>query len=275
MRFDYISEGTTISGSVVDYTDTVDNNGEGGCMALEDNGFLEYLQLEGADPELVTKSELLAAVRKRGYSVGDRQLTFYVSEGLIPKSVRAGSRAGVYPRIVVDLLAWILTAKDGGLSVDAIRELLPVWKYLVRASNDGRIDLGELEYIARQNVTTIEASYAIPGVVADALLRHMCPECQAKVVLVLKDGTEQTLSNPSTTVGFAIARRGDEESGETDPRWVARTRLALARVGKGIAKDPTTVILGLRPNEPIPPDPQESDSSGSSGSSHDDRKEAV
>lgn len=244
-------------------------------MGVEDNGFMEYLQLQGSDPELVTKSELIAAVRKRGYSVSDRQLTFYVSEGLIPKSVRAGSRAGVYPLIVVTLLAWILRAKDGGLSVEAIRELLPVWKYLVRARKDGRIDLGELEYIARQHVATIGGSYAVPAVVDDVLLHGVCPKCRAELIVVLKDGTERNLSDPSTTVGFAIARRADEESGETNPTWVARTRIALARVCEATATDPTTVILGLRPNEAIPPDQPESGASDSTGSSHDHEQETV
>lgn len=238
------------------YTATVDKNGEGDHMSFEENGFMEYLQLQDSKPELVTKSELLAEVRRRGYSVGDRQLTFYISEGLIPKSVRVGSRAGAYPRIVVQLLAWILSAKDGGLSVGTIRELLPVWKYLIRARNSMRLDLGELEYIARQQVTTIEGSYAIPAVVADVM--HICDKCKKECVLVLKDGTEQVLSDASTTLGFAIARRADEESGETKPRWVARTRITLANISTTGA-DPTVVILGLRPNEAIPPDSPESD----------------
>lgn len=219
----------------------------------EDNAFLEYLQLQGPDPVLVTKSELIAKVRERGYSVSDRQLTFYVSEGLIPKSVRVGSRAGVYPQIVVELLGWVLRCKAGGLSVEAIRELLPVWKYLIRSLNEQRIDLAELEYIARQHVTTLEGSYAIPAVVS-SVLGDVCPECRAKFVLVLKDGTERVLSEPSATVGFAIAQRGDEVSDDTDAKWVARTRLALGGGGGDTANDPTTVILGLRVGEALPPE---------------------
>jgi DNA-binding transcriptional MerR regulator len=224
-------------------------------MAFDENGFLEYLQLQGSDPELVTKSELLSAVRQRGYSVGDRQLTFYISEGLVPKSVRVGSRAGAYPRIVIELLIWILRAKEGGLSVEAIRELLPVWKYLIRARNDRRIDLSELEYIARQHVQTIEGSYAIPPVVGNVLIGSICTECSQGMRLILKDGREQSLCDPATTIGFAIARRGDDESGETGPTWIARTRMAMVYGFNGIPQDPTTVILGLAPNEALPPDP--------------------
>jgi len=229
-------------------------------MVPEENGFLEYLQLQGSDPVLVTKSELLSAVRQSGYSVGDRQLTFYISEGLVPKSVRVGSRAGAYPRIVIELLIWILRAKEGGLSVEAIRELLPVWKYLIRARNGRRIDLGELQYIARQHVRTIEGSYAIPPVVANVLIGTICDECSQGIRLVDKDGNEKSLCDPATTIGFAIARRGDDESGETEPRWIARTRIALVDGFNGVSKDPTTVILGLGPNETLPPDPADSGS---------------
>lgn len=242
-------------------------------MQVEENGFLEYLQLQGSDPELVTKSELIAVVRGLGYSVSDRQLTFYVSEGLIPKSVRVGSRAGVYPRIVVELLAWILRAKEGGLSVEAIRELLPVWKYLIRACRDGRMDLGELEYIARQHVATLEGSYAIPAVVS-GVLHDVCPKCRAKIALVLKDGTEKTLGDSSATVGFAIARRGDGED-DSEAKWIARSRLALGGDGGDAGKDPTTVILGLRPSEALPPDQPESAVPDHSDSSHHELKEQV
>lgn len=242
-------------------------------MQADANGFLEYLQLQGSDPELVTKSELISVVRELGYSVSDRQLTFYVSEGLIPKSVRAGSRAGVYPRIVVELLAWILRAKEGGLSVEAIRELLPVWKYLIRARKDRRIDLAELEYIARQHVVTLEGSYAMPAIVS-GVLHGACRRCRAKVVVVFKDGTEKSLGDPSVTVGFAIARRGDDEGGP-EGTWIARSRLALGGDGGDTGKDPTTVILGVRPGEALPPDKPDPDVAEHADSSHDDPKELV
>ena len=262
-------------GKTLRYTDAVDNDSEGGDTVPEENGFLEYLQLQGPDPVLVTKSELIAIVRKSGYSVSDRQLTFYVSEGLIPKSVRVGSRAGVYPRIVVELLQWVLRCKDGGLSVEAIRELLPVWKYLVRAREEQRIDLGELEYIARQHVATLEGSYAIPPVVSD-VLRGICRKCRAKVVLVFKDGTERTLGEPSATVGFAIARRGGEGANDADAKWIAHTRLALGDDDGDHANDPTTVILGVRSGEALPPEQPEPDSPDHSDSSrHDDNLKEI
>ncbi|BCT76266.1 hypothetical protein SCMU_21080 [Sinomonas cyclohexanicum] len=228
-------------------------------MAGEENGFLEYLQLQGSEPDLVTKSELLAAVRRRGYSIGERQLSFYVSEGIVPKSVRVGSRAGAYPRIVVELLAWVAGARDGGLAVDTIRELLPVWKLLIRARNAKRLDLAELEYVARQQVSSLEGSLAIPAVVTDVL--HVCGKCHAcaDVVVILKDGSEKMLASYDTTLGFAIARRVDVEANGSDessgrPVWFARTRITLAINDKDVKTDPTTIILGLRPNEALPED---------------------
>jgi hypothetical protein len=46
-------------------------------VAMEENGFLEYVQLQGGTADLVTKSELIHAVRSSGYSLSNRQLTFY------------------------------------------------------------------------------------------------------------------------------------------------------------------------------------------------------
>lgn len=231
-------------------------------MAVEENGFLEYLQLQGSEPDLVTKSDLLSEVRQVGYRIGERQLSFYVSEGVLPKSVRVGSRAGAYPRIVVELLKWVLRARDGGLTVDAIRELLPVWKLLTRARRDKRLDLGELEYVARQHVRSTEASMAMPVVVSDVLTT--CPDClgctPANIVVVMKDGDEKNLDDISTTLGFAIARKVEaetvvDEAPEVRTVWLARTRITLATgVDQDLRTDPTTVILGVGPNEKLPED---------------------
>lgn len=235
-------------------------------MAIEENGFLEYLQLQGSEPDLVTKSELIAAVRDRGYSIGERQLSFYVTEGIIPKSVRVGSRAGAYPRIVVQLLTWVLRARDRGLTVESIRELLPVWKLLIRARREDRLDLGELEYVARQHVVSVEASMAVPAVVSDVLTT--CATCMGcvstDVVVVMKDGSEHKLADKHTTLGFAIARRAEPatDADGAEPRassWIAQTRITLASTeNKTLGADPTTVVLGLSPNEALPEPREES-----------------
>ncbi|TLF56382.1 helix-turn-helix domain-containing protein [Nocardia cyriacigeorgica] len=223
-------------------------------VALEENGFLEYLQLQGDEPDLVTKSELLSRIRKSGYSLSDRQLTFYMTEGLIPRTVRVGTRAGAYPEIVVRLTRWIVAARDAGVSVPALKELLPVWKYLMQVQKAGVLDVGELEYVARQHVTSTEGSIGVPRVVSWVMSEQCCASCQKKVEIVYKDGDRKPLSDPATTIGFAIARTPDEEAGEDSdsaPRWYASTRLALGhRVD--FSTDPTTVILGVPPNAKLP-----------------------
>ncbi|WTW96111.1 hypothetical protein OG216_23250 [Streptomycetaceae bacterium NBC_01309] len=225
-------------------------------MAVEENGFLEYLQLQDGEPSLVTKSELIAQVRAEGYPVSDRQLTFYVSEGLLPRSVRVGSRAGAYPAIVQQLLTWILRARDGGVTIDVLKELLPVWKFLVRARSRCELDLGELEYVARQHVTSTEGALNVARLVIDVMSRR-CGKCRGDIRIVAKDGTSTRMGDPSSTVGFAIVRPFDSgESQPPTPRWFATARVSLASTDRP-SSDPTTVILGLKPNEPLPPDPED------------------
>ena len=172
-------------------------------MVHEQNGFLEYLELQDGRSSLVTKSELLANVRKAGYSISDRQLTFYVSEGLVPRSVRVGTRAGAYPTSVVWLMEWILEARDAGASIDALKELLPVWKFLVRARNDNVLNLGEFEYVARQHVTSYEASLDVPRVVTSVLMRSCCSRCLRRP------------GSATERVGRTSARNGKSRSGPT------------------------------------------------------------
>lgn len=242
-------------------------------LAMESNGFLEYLQLQDGEPDLVTKSELMSEVRAAGFSVSDRQLTFYISEELLPRSVRVGSRAGAYPRIVVELLMWILRARDGGVPIEALKELLPVWKYLVRARSSCQLNLAELEYVARQHVTSLEGSIAVPQVVGDVLRLHVCTACQGDIRIVYKDGAERYLTDPQATVGFAIARVVGEEDEDPAPRWYAGTRISLAPPTSQ-STDPTTVILGLKPNAPLPAD--FTDSTGLGARRQDEkRKEAI
>jgi len=218
-------------------------------MAIEENGFFEYLQLQDGAPDLVTKSELIAQVRAEGYPVSDRQLTFYVSEGLLPRSVRVGSRAGAYPAVVVDLLTWILRARDVGVPLEILKELLPVWKFLMRARSARVLDLGELEYVARQHVTSVEGSLAVVRVVVD-VMSHRC-FC-GPIEIVAKDGTKMDMDSSQSTVGFAIARTFEDENGALVPQWFAETRVSLA-FAKSHAAEPTTVVLGVKPNDPLPP----------------------
>jgi hypothetical protein len=223
-------------------------------MVMEENGFLEYLQLQDGKSDLVTKSELTARVRAMGYSLSDRQLTFYMTEGLVPRSVRVGSRAGADPAVVVELMTWILQAREEGASIEALRELLPVWKFLVRARAQHELDLGELEYVARQHVISVEGSIAVPRVVSDVMVRHLCASCRDGITIIYKNGERRPMNDCGTTVGFAIARVPAEGADpEAKPQWFASTRLCLA-LSRSHSTDPSTVIVGLKPNAVLPPD---------------------
>lgn len=91
-----------------------------------------------------------------------------------------------------------------------------------------------------------------------------CPGClgctPADIVVVMKDGEEKNLDDITTTLGFAIARQVEVDSESNDSPelravWLARTRITLATgVDQDLRTDPTTVILGVRPNEKLPDD---------------------
>ena len=226
-------------------------------MKMEENGFFEYLELQGGDGHLVTKSELLSGVRRAGFKLSTRQLTFYISENLVPQSVRAGSRAGVYPLIVTDLMIWILAMRKAGASIEALRELLPVWKFLVRSRGNHVLDIAELELVTRQYAESSEAQFAVPAVVSHVMLEACCPHCHARneIILVDKNRVERKITDPQTTVGFAIARPLDPEDEERPEgkEWIASARITLSGITSP-NDDPTVVRMGRKPNDVMPPD---------------------
>lgn len=206
---------------------------------------LEYLELQGS-MKMVNKSQLLERVRRRGVKISDRQLTSLISEGVIPKSVRIGSRTGAWPEIVGDLLSWVLGERDRGLSVEAIRELLPLWKFLMDSYRAGRVSLSEFEYIARQHVTNPEAVFAAPS------LFYACAPCPyhadsplKQVVYVDKAGTEYK-STDAVSVEFVFAQNPDDD---TSARPLARTRITLPQAETH--DEATTVVLGVPVGVPV------------------------
>jgi DNA-binding transcriptional MerR regulator len=202
----------------------------------EGQDFMELLELQG-NLRMITKSELLERVRLKGYPISERRLTSLVSEGLLPKSARIGSRSGAYPAITEELLRFILKARGRGLSVQAIREVLPVWRFLKAACRDGRLSLLEFEYLARQHAQSEEAAWAMPAVLTDVL---PCPSCSAddleRIEFIDKQGNVMD-HTPGVSIGFALAL-------ETEPgqaKVVSRTRVVLA---VGCGEDPQTVVVG-------------------------------
>jgi hypothetical protein len=208
---------------------------------MEGTDFLEYLEIQDS-LDMVTKSELLDEVRRQGGRISGRQLTTYTTERLIPRSVRVGSRAGAYPKLVVELVLWVSVARSSGLSVEAIRELIPLWKYMVRARREGRVDLMEFEYLARQHVVSLEAGFAVPWLFRWAL---PCPIHEPDEIASFKffdkngHPVSHSLRSP-LSVGFVIAEQ-DEESGDVVRHASMRMTLPLREDGT----EPTSVILGI------------------------------
>jgi hypothetical protein len=157
----------------------------------------------------------------------------------------------VYPKLVVELLAWILRARQMGVPVEAIKELVPVWKFLIGVRGDGLLDLAQFEYVARQQVSSLEAVLAIPELLTD-VFTAVCRDCQKKMQVLAKDGTKQVLDEPTTIIGFAAITKRTDDSGATKTDWFAYRRVTLANPPADPAADPTTIILGIPPNEPLP-----------------------
>ena len=225
----------------------------------------------------VRESELITEVRNAGFKLSDRQLTFYMSEGLIPLSVRAGSRVGVYPAVVVDLMHWLLFMRNLGVSIDALRELLPVWKFLKRSLKGKSVDLAELELVARQHVSSPGALSAAPAAVS-YVLNCLCDCCRPKVKLINRAGEVTTLDEV-ISIGFAIAAplTAEAEVEERAPvdKWMGRTRISLGGALPS-NKDPMTVRLGRKVHEPWPVDePDEAAASHAAEPQQLDRDEEV
>lgn len=206
--------------------------------------FLEYLDIQ-PEAEFLSKGDLLERVRALGGHISPRNLAFYTAEGLVPRSIRVGSRVGAYPRSVASLLAWISRARERGLPIDAIRELTPLWRFLYRAVHkDGELDLSELEYVARQHATSSEAAWAVPSVVNEVL--H-CPNCISKMRLILKNQQVEAADEPMT-ISFEMTTI---EPGAASARPVAVTTITLPVVRDTDGEDPRTIVLGTPVGVPV------------------------
>jgi DNA-binding transcriptional MerR regulator len=207
----------------------------------EANELVELLELQQST-DLITKSELLELVRQRGCRISDRNLTYYASEGLIPAALRLGRRGVVYPRIAADQLSFVIQSREADLSLEAIRELLPLWKALQRGIREERLDLCELEIIARNTITKTEANFAVPMLV-NRVMNGICHECRAKIVWTLKDGSSRTeADDDDLTLTFVVAAL-DEETKQG--RQIAWTQLRLPGIVDPSGDEPTTIILGI------------------------------
>jgi DNA-binding transcriptional MerR regulator len=236
---------------------------------VEDTDFLEYLEMQDS-LDMVSKSDLLEKVREVGGRLTDRQLTTYISEVLVPKSARIGSRAGAFPRIVVDLLTWIDHSRQRGLSVEAIKELLPLWKFLQRSCRRGELDFSEFEYVARQFVRSSEAGFAVPTLFDQVLPCpvHETNELRA-IKFTLKNGRViDPLSDEFVPLSFTLY---DFDDNQGSYQLVAEARFAIPL---SVDDDAISIVLGIPNGEDVPPDPAPIDRGDSLKEPGTSRKEA-
>lgn len=225
----------------------------------EDIEFVEYLKLQDS-LDMCSKTELLEDLRRAGARVSPRQLTTYVTEGLVPKSARVGSRSGVYPRVILDLVYWIEQSRRRGLSIEAIKQLVPLWRFVRAGLKRREIDLGEFEAQAQEVVSLEEAAFAVPSLFVACL---PCPihdmdgqEALLETKFVLKDGTRAKHSaKEPMTLGFTITDAQDNHC------RLASTRIAIPLADEHDA--PSTVSLTVS----LPNDERATGSTDSNGAS--------
>jgi DNA-binding transcriptional MerR regulator len=202
---------------------------------------VELLELQGST-DLITKKELLDDVRSHRCRISERNLAYYTAQGLMASPIRLGQRNVVYPSIAAAQLVFVIRCRDAGLSIESIRELLPVWRYLQSGIRSGHIDLAEFEYIARSTINQTEANYAVPMAVS-LVMSSICPDCLSKIEWTLKDGTGCTGEEAADlTLTFILAEMDDESQ---VGRRVAWTQLQLPGFDSPDDAGSTTVVLGI------------------------------
>jgi MerR family copper efflux transcriptional regulator len=96
--------------------------------------------------------------------VSAKMIRYYESIGLIPPARRTGSDYRDYGDDDVHVLRFIRRARDLGFSVDAIGELLALWRDKGRAS-------GDVKRIAQQHIDELESRIVALQEMADTLRR--------------------------------------------------------------------------------------------------------
>lgn len=102
--------------------------------------------------------------------VSAKMIRYYESVGLIPPARRTDTAYRVYSDEDVHVLRFIRRARDLGFSVDAIRELLTLWRDKSRASSD-------VKRIALEHVAELESRIAALQDMAGTL-RRLAECCQ-------------------------------------------------------------------------------------------------
>jgi DNA-binding transcriptional MerR regulator len=199
------------------------------------------LELQESD-RTVTPTAALEELRARGRKVTKRTLSFWQEQGLLPPALRVGARGGVYPEIVEELIDWIAECRDRGVKVDVIRELLPMWRYLMAAQSTGVVELAAVEHHARRSGLSREANYLVP-ILVTYLTAGLCSDCRCDVDWHFKDGSVRNAASGPINLGFLIAEL-DPAGGE--PQFIAWTQLTLPGIDTTPdLEDPALIVLGL------------------------------
>lgn len=203
--------------------------------------FIEYMEIQGST-DLITKTELLSEMRSRGLSVGERKLTFYISKGVIPKAARIGSRTGVYPKIVAELLALALLNGQRGASIEATKQLIPLWKLVARGAISGELNLAEIELVARQHIDLLDANHAVPFMMKE-ILSYPGRAQREQILWTLKNGDEVRQGREDDfKVSFILGAQDDDGRAHV----LAWTQLVLPGFEDPRSfDDPRTIILGI------------------------------
>lgn len=214
----------------------------------DETDFLELLKLQDS-LDLVTKSEVIEWAKKHHLTLTNRRLTSLIAEGLLPKTARIGSRGGAFPKMVQEQLRFVIRWRDRGLSVSALRELLPVWRYMVRAVRQHEVDIALLESVAVDSVETEEALYALPAVILQTL---PCPNCEgeslSEIKFRMKDGVVMSRgADDNISIGFVnIGIKGD---------FHPFARVSIPHANE--INDPSSIVLTLAPKKDGVPTPQD------------------
>jgi len=101
--------------------------------------------------------------------VSAKMIRYYESVGLVPPARRTDTAYRVYSDEDVHVLRFVRRARDLGFSVDAIRELLALWRDKGRASAD-------VKRIAQQHIDALEARIVALQEMAGTL-RRLAESC--------------------------------------------------------------------------------------------------
>ncbi len=105
--------------------------------------WLDLLPQGTPEPLLITRDELIGALRERGVDVNEVTLVYWEREGILPRPIRrrhAGAPRALYPVYAINAVEHLRQLQDAGRTLDQIAPLMRTWAL---AQVDWRDPLGE------------------------------------------------------------------------------------------------------------------------------------